>query len=60
MTDEKRQTEPPLYLNMDFGEALARFIRTDPKQVADSIVRSKQKKKPGDNAARRSSAKDDD
>lgn len=52
MSDEKRKTEPPLFLDMDFGEALARFTRVKPEDVSESIERSKQKKKPGDKAAR--------
>lgn len=51
MTEEKKTLEPPLFLDMDFGEALARFVQTDPKEVQDSIARAKQKK-PGDKAAR--------
>lgn len=31
MTTGKRQ--PPLWLDMDFGEALARFAGTDPKEI---------------------------
>lgn len=46
MIDEKRRTEPPLKLNMDFGEALARFIQTKPTEVGESIERSKTKKPP--------------
>jgi hypothetical protein len=52
MTDEKKTVEPPLFLDMDFGEALIRFARTKPKEVQESIDRAKQKKKPGDKAAR--------
>ena len=53
MSDEKRTTEPPLYLEMDFGEALRRFTRAKPGEVQESIERAKQKKTPGDDAARR-------
>jgi hypothetical protein len=43
MTDEKRRkTEPPLYLDMEFGEALERFVRTDPKEVAELARQAKQ------------------
>jgi len=42
---------------MDFGEALARFVQTKPKEVTDSIERSKQKKTPGERAARKSPPK---
>lgn len=50
MTDkkDKRKLEPKFGLDMDFGEALERFAKTDPKEVAESIDRSKQKKPPGD------------
>jgi hypothetical protein len=34
MTDDKaRKTEPPLHLDMEFGEALERFARTKPEEV---------------------------
>lgn len=46
MTDGKKR-ERPLYLDMDFGEALERFAQTDPKEVAESIQRAKKKKPPG-------------
>jgi hypothetical protein len=46
VTDEKRKLEPPLKLEMDFGEALRRFAATEPAEVAESIERSKAKKKP--------------
>ena len=46
MTDKKK-TEPPLFLDMDADEALARFIGTDPKEVQESMERAKQKKPPG-------------
>ena len=58
MNDEKRQNEPPLFLDLDFGEALMRFTRTDPKQVVESIERAKQRKEPGDKAARPRPRKD--
>ncbi|GEM_PF-5392433 len=44
MTESRR--EPPLYIDMDANEALERFIQTDPKEVEESIKRSKQKKPP--------------
>lgn len=44
MTTGKRQ--PPLWLDMDFGGALARFAGTDPKEVTESMERSKVKKPP--------------
>ena len=39
-----RKTEPPLKLDTDLGEALERFARVKPKEVAVSIERSKAKK----------------
>lgn len=34
MTDDTaRKTEPPLHLDMDFGEALVRFAQTKPEEV---------------------------
>lgn len=53
MTDEKRKTEPPLRLDMDFGEALSRFVATKPVEVADSIEQSKTKKPPQEDSPRR-------
>ncbi len=53
MTDEKRKLEPPLKLDMDFGEALSRFVATKPKEVSDSVERSKTKKPPQDGPPRR-------
>lgn len=50
---EKKKTQPPFGLDMDFGEAMERFFQTDPNEVAESIERSKQKKPPGDGASRR-------
>ena len=47
MTRKGDKQEPPLHLDMDFGEALERFARTKPSEVAESIERSKQKKPPG-------------
>lgn len=52
MTDDKRKTEPALKLDLDFAEALTRFVRTDPAEVAESIERSKTKKPPGADAER--------
>ena len=53
MTDEKRKTEPPLKLDMGFEEALSRFVAPDPKEVTDSVERSKQKRPPQDAPPRR-------
>ena len=47
MTRKGTTQEPPLHLDMDFGEALERFARTKPTEVADSIARSKKAKPPG-------------
>ena len=52
MTD-KRKTEPPLFLDMSFGEALSRFVATSPKEVEESVDRAKTKKPPQDDAPRR-------
>jgi hypothetical protein len=42
-----KRLEPPFGLDIDFGEALERFTRTKPGEVAASVERSKQKKPPG-------------
>ena len=52
MTGE-RKTEPPLKLDMDFGEALERFVRTKPKEVAERVERAKTKKPLGDQVPQR-------
>ena len=52
MTSE-RKTEPPLKLDMDFVEALERFVRAKPKEVAESVERSKTKKPLGDVSPKR-------
>lgn len=52
MTDEKRKNEPPLKLDMDFGEALTRFFQTKPTEVSESVERSKTKKPPQDTPRR--------
>lgn len=39
-----RKTEPPLYINMDFGEALGRFAQTKPAEVEELVKRAKQAK----------------
>jgi hypothetical protein len=46
MTAKKKKPLPAFGLDMPFDEALARFIRTDPKEVEQSIQRSKKKKPP--------------
>ena len=52
MTNEGKKLEPPLKLDMSFAEALGRFVQTAPKEVAESVERSKTKKPPGDNPER--------
>jgi len=47
MTRKGDKQEPPLHLDIDFGEALERFARTKPSEVAESVERSKRKKPPG-------------
>jgi len=47
MTRKGDKQEPPLHLDLDFGEALERFAKTDPREVVESIERSKKKKPPG-------------
>jgi hypothetical protein len=46
MNAKGKKLEPKLKLDMPFGEALARFVQTKPKEVEKSIERGKQKKKP--------------
>lgn len=46
-----RKYEPPLYLDMDFEEALERFGTVDSKEVKVSIGRAKVKKPPGPDKA---------
>lgn len=53
MTRKGKKLEPKLHLDMDFGEALERFIQTKPEEVEEGIKRSKTKKPPGDGTPRR-------
>jgi len=53
MTGEKKKMEPPLKLDMGFGELLVRALQTDPKEVAESIERAKTKKPPEHEPRRR-------
>lgn len=53
MSADKRKTEPPFRLDMDFEEALKRFLQTSPSEVNESVERAKQKKPPGDDVPRR-------
>lgn len=48
-----RKLEPPLRLEMDFGEALSRFVTTKPEEIEASIVRAKTKRPPGNDPPRR-------
>ena len=52
-SDKDRKTEPPFGLDLDFGEALERFIGTKPAEVVESVERSKAKKPPEDGLPRR-------
>ena len=58
MTDKKY--ELPLYIDMDFGEALERYVGTDPKEVGKLEAKKKagRKKRPArrvdDNGERQS------
>ena len=51
--EDKRKLEPPLRLDMGFGEALERFVRTKPAEVDESVARAKTKKPPQDRPPRR-------
>lgn len=53
MTNKGKKLEPPLRLDMNFSEALSRFAATDPKEVEESVERSKTKKPPRDGPPRR-------
>lgn len=54
MTGKGGKQEPPLHIDLDFSEALERFARTKPSEVAKSVERSKQKKPPEDDSPGRS------
>lgn len=43
--------EKPLFLDMDFSEALERFTQAEPAEVQESIARAKKKRPPGDKPA---------
>jgi hypothetical protein len=43
-----KQTEPPLHLDMDFGEALRRFVQTRPKEVLLPVPHKRKKRKSRD------------
>ena len=53
MTNKGKKLEPPLKLDMSFGEALDRFTGTDPKEVDESVQLAKTKKPPQDDPLRR-------
>jgi hypothetical protein len=38
--------EPPLFLNMDFGEALARYAQTKPEEVKPPAGRKRKGARP--------------
>lgn len=46
MSDEAPKPERPLYLAMDFGEALARFAQTKPDEVTPAPGQSKKAARP--------------
>jgi hypothetical protein len=46
MNPRGKKLEPKLKLDMPFGEALARFVQTKPKEVERSIENAKQRKAP--------------
>jgi hypothetical protein len=53
MTNKGKKLEPPLKLNMSFGETLARALQTAPQEVEESIERAKTKKPLGPKPQRR-------
>lgn len=53
MTGTGDKQEPPLPIDMDFSEALERFARTKPAEVAAGIERANTKKPPGEKLPRR-------
>ncbi len=53
MTNKGKKLEPPLKLDMSFGEALERFLATKPKELDENIERSKMKKPPQADSPRR-------
>jgi len=59
MSNEKKKTEPPLFINVKFGEALARFAATNPSELDENIERSKTKKPPRDIIPRRPALESD-
>lgn len=60
MSEKGKKQEPPLHLDLDFGEALERFARVKPEEVRESIERSKQKKPPEEDPERRARSTEHD
>jgi len=54
VTNKGKKLEPPLKLDMSFGEALDRLVGTDQKEVDESVERAKTKKPPQADSLRRS------
>jgi hypothetical protein len=46
MPKAKRTYEKPLYIDMDFEEALKRFGTTDAKELPDNIKLSRKRRRP--------------
>lgn len=44
--NDKAKPERPLYLDMDFGEALARYAQTKPEEVAPAPGQKKKAARP--------------
>jgi hypothetical protein len=47
MNPPGKKLEPKLGIDMPFAELLGRLVQTDPKEVEESIKKSKTKKPPG-------------
>jgi hypothetical protein len=47
--------DPPFGLDMPFGEALKRFIGTDPNELETNVRKAKKKKPPGSKSKRKPS-----
>lgn len=47
MKDEAPKPERPLFLDMEFGEALARFAQTKPEEVTPAPGQTKKAARPG-------------
>ena len=47
MSDEAPKPERPLFLDMDFGEALARYAQTKPDEVQPAPGPKKKAARPG-------------